>query len=191
MLEPKEKPEEDICVILGVLIEQEQWRRNTGKVYHGNVDSRGGGLSYFDREYKTALHKKGSEDYLYLRADNPELKGTYIPVEKGLIKKLINSAVQNGEGSATFDVSNLTVDTRQTPKEERIIEYQSYEQDSEKYSGRIELHLKVGTNFVQDLLSRELALWSQGQSPTLEFTVKAEGSTQWNKANKNPNFSIF
>lgn len=183
MVESKEKaPEEierNISVVLGVLIEQEQWHRNTGKVYYGNVDLKGGGLSFFDSNYQTAFHKKGSEDYLYLRADDPKLKGNYIHVEKSLIKKLINDAIRNGESSASFEVSDMTVDTRQTPEERRIIEYQAYEQDYEEYSGRISLHLNVGANFAGDLLSSEAALWSQGPSPKLEFIVKAEGSTAW------------
>lgn len=174
-----EEMERNICVVLGVLIEEEQWLRNTGKVYYGSVDLKGGGLSFFDNEHKIALHKKRSEDYLYLRAEDPKLKGIYIPVEKSLIKKLINDAIQNGEASISFEVSDMVVDTRQTAPEDRIIEHQAYEQDYEKYSGRVDLHLKVGANFVGDLLSREAAYWSQGPSPKLEFIVKATGSTAW------------
>ncbi len=50
--------ETDTCVILGVLIEQEQWSRSFGRTYYGNVNTVGGGLSYFDNEWKTSLHKK-------------------------------------------------------------------------------------------------------------------------------------
>ncbi len=59
------------------------------------------------------------------------------------------------------------------------MEYQTYQQDYEYYSGKINLCLNIGANFARDLLISEAALWSQGLSPNLEFIVYAEGSTVW------------
>ncbi|MBU2633994.1 MAG: hypothetical protein KJ674_02005 [Nanoarchaeota archaeon] len=184
MSKPEEKSveekERDTCVVLGVLIEEEQWRRrNEGRCYYGGIDLKGGDLSYFDNMNKTALHNKGSEDYLYLRVEDPKLKGTYIPVEKGLIRKLISDAIQKGEASTSFEVSDLTIATRPTAPKDRLVEHQAYEQESEQYDGRIDLHLKFLPNYVHELLCQEAALWSIIPTPKLEFTVKVEGSTRW------------
>lgn len=155
-----DKQEQDICVILGVLIESER-------------------LSYADEKGVTALHNRGSEDYLYLNVDDPKLKGTYILVEKGLIRKLIGDAIQNGEASLDFDVNNLTVDSRPTPDEHRYEPYMSYQKDYEEYRGNVSLSLKVPQDYVLDLRSWELSYYTTGSRPDLEFIVETEGDTEW------------